>query len=191
MNNPDQKNQEKLIEGYIKGNAREFFLITHWIEQVVKNYQWGLENFNEDIVQDVRLKIYLNLKENKFQRNSKLKTYVYRISKYTCIDFLRKTYPSDKENFEQREIIDEDNALDSLINKEKERVLELVLNELASMCREILQMVFIEKLTYNAISSIFNIAEGTVKSRVSRCIKKAVEIKDKYWNDSKKSTTVK
>ena len=36
-----------------------------------------------------------------------------------------------------------------------------------------------------------NVAEGTVKSRVSRCIKKAIELKDKYWNEPQTNTTIK
>ncbi|MBN1415672.1 MAG: hypothetical protein JW973_11275, partial [Bacteroidales bacterium] len=64
------------------------------------------------------------------------------------------------------------------------------LKEIAEPCREILRLVFGEKLSYRMISKLLNIAEGTVKSRVSRCISKAIELKEKYWNDSKTRSTV-
>jgi RNA polymerase sigma factor (sigma-70 family) len=191
MESPDQENQNKLIEGYIKGEAREFFIITGWIEKVVSNFNWGLKDYNEDIIQDVRLKIYENLKENRFHSASMLKTYVYRVAKYTCIDFLRKSYNRLEINTTDfAENIEEEDASDRMIKEEKERIAQTILEELADMCRETLQLVFVEKLSYNEISAILNIAEGTVKSRVSRCIGKAVQLKEKYWNDLKHGTTI-
>lgn len=183
MKSDGQINQFKLIQGYLKGDALEFLLVSGWIEQVVKNYNWGLKEFSEDIIQEVRLKLYLNLKENKFRNSSGLKTYVYRIAKYTCIDFLRrKKFQSGSEIITDNLKTDE-NPLDQLMGKEKEVIMNIILKEISSMCRDILQLVFGEKLSYIEISSLLNIAEGTVKSRVSRCLKKAVELKEKYWND--------
>ena len=191
MKNPDQKGQNEIIQGYIKGNTREFFIITNWIDQVVDNFRWALKDFREDIVQEVRLKVYINLKENKFRKVSQLRTYVCRIAKYTCIDYLRKTYTHSESDLESEDIKDEDNALDRMIHVEKEKLINIILNEIAEMCREILEMVFREKFSYNEISIIMNVAEGTVKSRVSRCIKKAIELKDKYWNEPQTNTTIK
>jgi RNA polymerase sigma-70 factor, ECF subfamily len=191
MKNPDHENQNRLIEGYIKGEVREFFIITGWIEKVVNNYNWGLKDYSEDIIQDVRLKVYLNLKESKFRRASMFKTYVYRIAKYTCIDFLRKSYRQQVTNDSDLiENIAESDSFDGMIKKEKEEIVHFILEELAAMCRETLQLVFVKKLTYSEISAILNIAEGTVKSRVSRCIGKALQLKEKYWNDLKTDTTV-
>ena len=181
MKNPDQKVQDEIIQGYIKGNTREFFIVTNWIDQVVDNFRWGLKDFREDIVQEVRLKVFINLKENKFRKVSRLKTYVYRIAKYTCIDYLRKTYAHSEIDLEAEDIKDQDNALDRMIHVEKEKIIDVILNKIAEMCREVLEMVFREKLSYNE----------TVKSRVSRCIKKAIELKNKYWNEPKNNTTIK
>jgi len=191
MKNPHEDNQDQLIEGYIKGEAREIFIITGWIEKVVNNYIWGFQDFSEDIIQDVRLKIYVNLKQNRFRKASRLKTYVYRIAKYTCIDFLRKSYHQGTDyDAELTGIAEDGDASDAMIKREKEAIAKIILEELAVMCRETLQLVFIERLSYNEIGAILNIAEGTVKSRVSRCIEKAMQLKAKYWNDSKKEPTV-
>jgi RNA polymerase sigma-70 factor (ECF subfamily) len=191
MKDPELETQTQLIEGYLNGSTREFFIVTSWIEQVVNNYWWGLKEYREDIIQDIRLKLYINLKQNKFHRASLLKTYVYRIAKYTCIDFLRKTYsnPSTTKS-DLPDIAEERNIIDGLISKEKEKVVQTVLQELADKCREILQMVFVDRLSYNEISAELNIAEGTVKSRVSRCISKAIQLRKKYWNYKQADTTI-
>jgi len=189
MKDSYQSDQKKLIEGYIKGSAREFFIVTNWIDQVVNHYSWGLRDFSEDIVQDVRLKLYMNLKHNKFRSASQLKTYVYRIAKYTCIDFLRKKMNQSAYEPDSSAIEANGNPLEDIIENEKKVILQRILNELASMCREMLELVLGEKQSYNEIGKILNIAEGTVKSRVSRCIKKAIELREKYWNDSQTNTT--
>lgn len=188
MSYPDQNS---IIDGYLRGEAREFFIVSGWIEQVVKHYSWGLDNYNEDIIQDVRIKIYVNLKDDKFRKSSQLKTYVYRIAKFTCIDFLRKAKVNTTESGNSSKISEENNALDNLILKEKENILQIILEEISEPCRELLHLVFVEKLSYIEISTILSIAEGTVKSRVSRCISKAVELKEKYWNDSNTASTIK
>ena len=191
MKDPDQKYQHQLIEGYIKGKANAFFIITNWIEKVVSNYHWGLNEFYEDIMQDVRLKVYINLKQNKFRRNSSLKTYVCRIAKYTCIDYIRKTHKQQPDSNEIDNAEESNNVLDQIIDREKETVIQTILKEIATMCREMLQLVFMERMSYSEISVILNIAEGTVKSRVSRCLKKAVQLKEKYWNNVGTNTTIK
>jgi len=90
------KDDKKRIEGYLNGNQSAYFEISGWIETVVKNGYWGLNNQWADIIQDVRTKLYVNLKLNKFHFSSSLKTYVFRIAKYTCIDYLRKKYRDEK-----------------------------------------------------------------------------------------------
>jgi len=156
----------------------------------VNHYSWGLNYFSEDIIQEVRLKVFVNLKDTNFRKSAQLKTYVYRIAKYTCIDFLRKAKAGTVENLDSLEIAEKNDALGDLISREKENILKTILKEIAEPCREILRLVFGEKLPYGMISKLLNIAEGTVKSRVSRCISKAIELKEKYWNDSKTRSTV-
>jgi len=172
---------KKLIEGYLNGNQREFFEISDWINTVVKNEYWGLNNDWADIIQDIRIKLYINLKQKKFHHSASLKTYVCRIAKYTCIDYLRNKYRTKEINAESIDIEDDNNNFLSLVQKEQKQILRQILFELTEKCRKTLQLVFIEKLSYKKISSELNIAEGTVKSRVSRCIKKAIELRKKNW----------
>jgi len=172
---------KKLIKGYLNGNQREFFEISGWINTVVKNEYWGLNNDWADIIQDIRIKLYINLKQKKFHYSSSLKTYVCRIAKYTCIDYLRKKYRSEEINAESIDVEDKKNNFLSLVQKEQTQILRQILLELTERCRKTLQLVFIEKLSYKKICSELNIAEGTVKSRVSRCIEKAIELRKKNW----------
>jgi len=174
------KNNEDFIKGYLLGHQDEYCEITNWIATVVKNDYWGLKEDWDDIIQDVRMKLYINLKQKRFRSSSSLKTYVYRIAKYTCIDYLRKKYRTKEVSIDSVEVKEEKDAFATLIRKEQEQIVRQIFLELAERCRKILQMVFIEKLSYKEISSRLGVAEGTVKSRVSRCIEKAIRLGKKF-----------
>ena len=172
---------EKRIEGYLNGNQNAFFEISGWIETVVKNGYWGLNNDWADIIQDVRTKLYVNLKFDKFHFSSSLKTYVFRIAKYTCIDYLRKKYRSDKKEEAPDRKAEKSDQLASVIESEERQILRQILNTMKDQCRKILKMVFLEELPYRKIGAQLHIAEGTVKSRVSRCIQKAIQLRRRYY----------
>ncbi len=174
-----QKNDKILIRGYLNGSQKEFFEISSWISTVVKNDYWGLKDHWADIVQDVRMKLYINLKQKSFRHSSSLKTYVYRVAKYTCIDYLRKKYRTENVDIDTVEIEDQSNNFTSFVQKEQREILRTIFTKLSERCRKTLKLVFLEKLSYKKIASQLKIAEGTVKSRVSRCIEDAIKWRKK------------
>ncbi|NOZ61075.1 MAG: sigma-70 family RNA polymerase sigma factor [Calditrichaeota bacterium] len=147
---------------------------------MVKNDYWGLKEDWADIVQDVRIKLYLIFRQNSFRSASSLKTYVYRVAKYTCIDYLRKKYRHQKINIDAVEIAEKTDNFTALVQQEEREMLRLILAKLSERCRKTLRLVFMENLSYKKIASLLNIAEGTVKSRVFRCIKQAIELRKKF-----------
>lgn len=178
------KDNYEFIQRFINGDKQSILIVKKWIESIVMNHYWGLENEREDITQDVIVKVYLNLRNNNFKYNSSLKTYISRITKYTCIDYFRKRYKTEKINSDTIEISDKTDIQDEIINNERIALMEMIINELPEKCRKILKLALVEKLTYKHIGNLLGIAEGTVKSRVSRCIKEAVIIRKKNWNDT-------
>ena len=169
-----------LIDGYLNGSQKEFFEISSWIITVVKNDYWGLKDNWADIVQDVRMKLYINFKQQTFRQSSSLKTYVSRVAKYTCIDYLRKKYRHESVNVDALELEDSNDHFATMDQTEQKEILRQIIQKISERCRTTLRMVFVEKLNYKKIASILNIAEGTVKSRVSRCIEEAIRLRKKY-----------
>jgi len=173
------KKDRILIQGYLNGNQKEFFEISGWINTVVKNDYWGLKDHWADILQDVRMKLYLNLKQETFRHSSSLKTYVYRVAKYTCIDYLRKKYRTENVDISTVEIEDQNNNFLSLVQREQREILRIIFLKLSERCRTTLKLVFLKQLSYKKIALQLKIAEGTVKSRVSRCIEEAIKWRKK------------
>lgn len=139
------------------------------------------------MAQDVLLKVYVSLKESKFQFKSSLKTYVYRIAKFTCIDYLRRYSSKEKKEVELLQI----GALDPQEDQQEQnqadtfwRIHRLISQE----CRELWEMIFWQNLPYTQIAKKLDISEGTVKSRFFRCKEKAIQLKKKLAKEGNLNT---
>ena len=173
------KKDKEIIKGFLAGKKEEYKTISSWVCQVVKFRNWGLEKHFDDIIQDVVLKIYENLREGKFKYHSSLKTYVYKIAKFTCIDYLRKYSSKEQREVELLEVRGNKNPDEKTKQKEREEIFWRIYKLMPQECQELWRMVFFENLSYSQIAEELNIKEGTVKSRFFRCKGKAIQIRKK------------
>jgi len=181
---------KRLIKDYLNGEAAANAVIDHWISQVIRNAKWDFHSDVEDLIQDVKLALLENFRDDKFAFRSAVKTYVWRVSKYTCIDYLRcrrQLLSIDNGNIEIR---DRKNTPETeLYKKEQEVIFKKILLSLPQHCQDLLQMVFEQKYHYSQIAEHLKISEGTVKSRVARCKEKVFELARQFsanrgWADS-------
>ncbi|MDD3285080.1 MAG: RNA polymerase sigma factor [Patescibacteria group bacterium] len=129
----------------------------------------------EDILQDIFLKIYLNL--NDFNPDLKFSSWVYRIAHNQVISHFRKrqvrpeahSLPIDSPGFQ---LLADDISLDkqSDINLRQAAITE-ALNKLDARYREILILKFFEDKSYQEISDILKKPAGTVASLLNRAKK--------------------
>ncbi|MGB2804434.1 MAG: RNA polymerase sigma factor [Candidatus Zixiibacteriota bacterium] len=177
--NTSEKEDRGLVEGFLAGRKEEYQTISKWISRVVQLSSWGLNKYSDDITQDVLLKLYNSLKENKFRFASSLKTYVYRIAKFTCIDYLRKYSSREQKEIELIEIRGDNDPEEEMQKKEERKILWRIYRLISVECRELWKMIFWEDLSYLQIAQKLSIKEGTVKSRFARCKEKAVGLRKK------------
>lgn len=122
----------------------------------------------EDIFQDVFLKV--NLKLDTFQGNSSIKTWLIRITINTCKDFLKsawntKVLPMEEET---ERTLGREEDFDEIERREtKQRVKEAV-EELPVKYREVILCVYFHEMSVPETAKVLRLAEGTVKSRLSR-----------------------
>ena len=177
--NTSHKEDRLLVEGFLAGRKHEYETILRWISQVVKLNSWGLNKYFDDITQDVLLKLYGNLKENRFEFAASLKTYVSRIAKFTCIDYLRRYSSKEQKEVELAEIRSDDNPEKETEKREERTIFWRIYRLMSSECRELWRMIFYEDLSYSQIAQRLDIKEGTVKSRFARCKEKAIALRKK------------
>jgi RNA polymerase sigma-70 factor (ECF subfamily) len=173
------KEDQRIIEAFLSGSEKECRIINQWISRVVQLNSWGLKAYSDDITQDVMIKLYNNLRDTKFRFVSSLKTYVSRITKFTCIDYLRKYLSKEQKEVELLEIPSYDNPESDLEQRQEKKILWRIYRLMSSECRDLWKMIFWENLSYLQIAQQLSIHEGTVKSRFSRCKEKAIGLRKK------------
>jgi RNA polymerase sigma-70 factor (ECF subfamily) len=123
-----------------------------------------------DILQEAFIKIWQNL--NDYDQSLKLSSWIYRIVHNETVSYWRKQksfgkdrqVPLDKALFK-------DDSIDFEINEnseQKETHTHEVLNLLPLKYKTVLVLKFIENMSYQEISDVLKIPEGTVATRINR-----------------------
>ena len=173
----DHQDDRELAENLVHGHSDAYHLIDKWILPRVKALTWGLDEHFDDIVQDIRIGIWTNLKGRQFKFESSLKTYVTRIASYTCIDYLRaksakKLVPSDPSE-------EGDNPEEARRKREQRKLLWRVHRLMSRNCQSLWRMLYWEELSYQEIAQKLSIPIGTVGQRIHRCKNAARDLREK------------
>jgi len=125
-----------------------------------------------DVFQETVMAFYFNLKNGRFKKESKLKTYLYAIAKNQWHSFLRKN----KQFIEQTSL---DQNLFAVANDEDFRELKVIktieglLLELDKGCQKILRLYYFDNCRMKEIMRVFDLSsEQSAKTKKYRCLKK-------------------
>lgn len=137
-----------------------------------------------DLVQEIFVSVHQNL--GKFREDSKLSTWIFRISKNQCINRLKYLKRRGRGRSDEYEEVGEgvlsaamgapptpDAALESA--RERARV-QWAISQLEPDARMLVALRDIEGLSYDEIMEITELPEGTVKSRLHRAREKLAEL---------------
>ena len=183
--NKNVLSDEELIGQFQNDNIYAF-------EEIVKRYKNRLLNFAyrffgniedaEDIVQETFLKVYKH--KNKYRNIAKFSMWIYAITRNIAISEInrkkrKKLLPINIIKYEDKEfeISDKDKGpeekTDCILIEE---MIQNAINNLSFKFREVVILRDIQELSYQEISNIINIPEGTVKSRLNRARLKLQEL---------------
>lgn len=175
------ENEEQLIEASLKGDIEAY-------EQLIKAYEKKiyalclhlLKDSEEayDAAQEVCIKIWKQL--GSFKGQSKLSTWIYRMTTNQCLDLLRKHKRKtqdislfiDEEEGKEEKLTEQTEIWKDMSHhmeqKELGEVIHQGISELKEDYRVMIVMRDIEAYSYEEIADILEISIGTVKSRLSR-----------------------
>jgi len=174
--NPDFE----LIERFNAGDESAF-------NDIVKKYQkkiyWHARRMTgnhpdaDEVVQEVLIVIYNNLKKFRFQ--SSLYTWIYRITSTRTLNFLnrnkiKKLLGIDESNV--RELSSRDDIINDIEQREKFSKLEKKLKKLPEKQREVFIMRNFDDMSYKEISEITGRSEGGLKANYFHAINKLTEL---------------
>ena len=177
-NNPADK---ELIDRILRGDTRAFGIVIKNTEKLVAQIISKMIPFAEDrkdLAQDIYLKAFHNLSGFKFQ--SKMSTWIAQIAYNACLSWIEKNkkFPQGNMNEEmiqsQANEIHFDNSFESeylVSRKEISVILKNEINNLPSMYQTLITLFHRESMSYEELTQITGLPEGTVKSSLYRARK--------------------
>lgn len=137
-----------------------------------------------DLVQEIFVSVHQNL--SKFREDSKLSTWIFRISKNQCINRLKYLKRRGRGRSDEYGEVGEDVLLgamgapptpDAALDAARERArVQWAISQLEPDARMLVALRDIEGLSYEEIIEITELPEGTVKSRLHRAREKLADL---------------
>lgn len=147
------------------------YRITHW-----RRWRFPPEEADE-VMQEVFLALVNSLRS--FDFRSSLETFICQVATNKCISALRKRMALRAGGQTGHLSLDEVEGVVSgaadppdllLLQKEQQEILEKGLGSLSQACQSIVRFRFVDGFSYQEIATLLRVEEGTVASRLSRCL---------------------
>jgi RNA polymerase sigma-70 factor, ECF subfamily len=173
-----QRDDFKLIEAFRKGDEKAFEeIVRRYHRQVANIIYLTLGNRDEvdDLSQEVFVRVFRSL--DRFEFDSSLYSWIYRIAVNLCIDEIRKKkirklIPLDfltegklEDERRHKEIV---TGSDELLQKEKREMVLEALNKLSPIHRAVILLREYQDMSYGEIAKTLHISPQAVKSRIFR-----------------------
>lgn len=170
-----------MIEGFLAGDPDAVAQVDQWLQRAASSYRRRLGDSFDDVLQDVRLEVTRLLQEGRFRGESRLKTYLWRVTSHTCLDRLRAGKRWNYVELEPAVVARETAAAferppDQVWSSEMD-LLVRVLARMGEDCRRLWRML-VDGLSYREMSARIGASEGALRVRVLRCRREAEEVRD-------------
>ncbi len=174
-----------LLESYLEGESTAFDLLVVRYQDRLVNYINGIIHDYEqsvDLTQETFIRLFKNA--HKYEGKYKFSTWLYRIATNIAIDELRGR--NKKGRFFFRNVLDcfrsdDDSQNEEILlpdttfcpgraleKAEKADLLQVAVSSLAETYRVPFLLKEVQDLSYEEVSHVLNLPQGTVKSRVHR-----------------------
>ncbi len=174
-----------LVNQVLLGDTRAFGMViknTEWLVAQIVFKMVPLAEDRKDMAQDIYMKAFHNLPGFKFQ--SKLSTWIARIAYNSCLSWIEKKKLVLTGGLQEKEYPDEDYANthysnlsaisdseNQLSQKELSAILRKEIAGLPAIYQTLITLFHQESLSYEELSQITGLPDGTVKSYLFRARK--------------------
>lgn len=176
----DIKEEEKIIKQLKNGDFSNYDKIVDSYKNRVFGMAYKFTNDydeTQDLAQEVFLKIYRQIKN--FRGDSKLSTWIYRISVNTCLDWKKKkqriksinfSNMVNEENKDQTIDIKDDSPMpdEIILQDEDQKIVHDLIYQLSDKYKTVLIMYHFNEMSYEDIANSLNIPQRTVETRLYR-----------------------
>lgn len=179
------QSDEEVVRRILEGNTELFSILVERYQPKLLRYGQrflATKEHIEDVVQEVFIKVYENLRS--FNTARRFSPWIYRIAHNAFVNTLRERRREAVPFFDPDVLfphpVAPDNPEKDASKTEMKRVLDQNLNELPGKYREPLVLFYLEELSYDEISEILRLPISTVGVRLNRgrsLLKKIFDLK--------------
>ena len=175
MSDLSQLPDQALVAAALKDRNAYALIVQRWqpvLTRYLRRFLGQSLEATEDIVQDVFIKVYINL--NDYDRERPFAPWIYRIARNEALSFLRKRRAEPPlVTGEDAQLIIENMSDGSDVQEIAERMrieerVRAAINQLDMRYRDVLVLRFLEDKGYVEIAEIMHIPPGTVATLISR-----------------------
>ncbi len=195
-NNPDDK---QLIDRILRGDTRAFGTLVKNTERLVTQILFKMVSVPEDrkdLAQDIYLKVFHSLSGFRFQ--SKLSTWIAQITYNTCLSWIEKKklyFPGNLTTEDDSTPVSSEARYNTPLNsgepeviifqKEASAILRKEIDALPPIYQTLITLFHNESMSYDELSQITGLPEGTIKSTLFRARKTLKEnLLSKYQKEA-------
>lgn len=177
--------QEQIVRAVQRGGPELQSLIDHLVQALCQcqvfiktvisyvRHNKGNEQDAEDILQEGLVQMVINLYENKYKGEASIENYAFGVCKFLWNNRRRKNSKVDyAEPTDWKFQLKTDNPDNRITEKNKaEEAIWSIIGQMNKTCKELLRLVYLG-FSYQDLGEELNLAEQTVKNKVSGCRKK-------------------
>lgn len=165
----------ELIKKSLQGDKNSLELLIKKYLKPIYSFSFNLlrdQQDAQDLTQEIFLKMWKNLKN--FDENQNFKSWLFKIAKNSCIDFIRKKKKFLVYNLETIENLPDLQLLlkEEAENKDLLEKIKIEIEKLSRKSKEILNLYYNFGFNFREIAQISGESINTVKSRHKRAIEK-------------------
>lgn len=179
-----RRDDSKFIERFLNGDAETVETVDGWIRQAAWSFRSRLFEHWDDVLQDAHLELTRLLRTRQFRGDSSLRTYLWRVVNHACLDRVRALSRRTIHSIEGLEHVGPLTSAPLQGGREELRdLLTRVLEETSEDCQRLWRMV-LDGYSYREMSRQTGVAEATLRVRVLRCRKRAVQIRERLLKET-------
>ena len=176
--------EKEIIKNIQQGNVQAFSILVdrhkNMVYSLVLKMIGNVEDA-EEVAQDAFVKAFKSIKQ--FKGQSKFSTWLYKITYFTAINYLRKhkmlTAPIDMSTFSNND----KSAIEQLNQDDQKRYIKKALEYLKPIEKTLITLFYIDEFSNKEIEKITGLSQNNIKVSLMRTRKKLFGIMNKMLND--------
>lgn len=174
-------NDQHIINQILTGDTKAFAVLVNQYKDLVFTLALRMLKHREEaeeVSQDTFIKVFKSL--HKFKGDSKLSTWIYRVTYNNCLDRLKKQKAQYNivaiNEFTEHEVKTIDNAFENLVEAERRQTIQECIQMLPNDDAFLLTLYYFEEQSIEDISKVVGLTVNNVKVKLFRSRKKLMTI---------------